>query len=89
MWEDSGWITKIDPYGWFMWYCRFYLGRRSSDDDRQIGRGNGVFGPSGRWRKNLINKVVASGKKSEVGCEDAAISPVIRQLLQVRNICIF
>lgn len=22
MWESSGWITKIDPYGWFMWYCR-------------------------------------------------------------------
>lgn len=22
MWESSGWITSIDPYGWFMWYCR-------------------------------------------------------------------
>lgn len=22
MWESSGWITRIDPYGWFMWYCR-------------------------------------------------------------------
>ncbi len=19
MWEGSGWITAIDPYGWFMW----------------------------------------------------------------------
>ena len=27
MWETSGWITEQDPYGWFMWYCRFYLGR--------------------------------------------------------------
>ena len=27
MWEQSGWITEQDPYGWFMWYCRFYLGR--------------------------------------------------------------
>ena len=24
MWESSGWISAIDPYGWFMWY-RFYL----------------------------------------------------------------
>ena len=23
MWESSGWITGIDPYGWFMWYCRY------------------------------------------------------------------
>lgn len=22
MWESSGWITEVDPYGWFQWYCR-------------------------------------------------------------------
>eukprot|EP01035_Chromulina_nebulosa_P018076 gene18076-23724_t len=42
MWESSGWIVDIDPYGWFQWYCRFYLGRRTSDDDRQISRGLGL-----------------------------------------------
>jgi hypothetical protein len=47
MWENSGWITEIDPYGWFMWYCRFYQGRRCFDDVRQIGRGNGVMGATG------------------------------------------
>lgn len=20
MWESSGWISPIDPYGWFQWY---------------------------------------------------------------------
>ena len=82
MWEGSGWITKIDPYGWFQWYCRFYQGRRSTDDDRQISRGNGVMGPTGRWRNSLINKVLASNKKLEVAVNDATISPKVRQLLQ-------
>ena len=30
MWESSGWITSIDPYGWFMWYCRSALSSNSS-----------------------------------------------------------
>ena len=34
MWESSGWMTDADPYGWFQWYCRFYQGRRCSDDAR-------------------------------------------------------
>jgi hypothetical protein len=38
MWESSGWIADCDPYGWFQWYCRFYQGRRCSDDVRQISR---------------------------------------------------
>ena len=82
MWEGSGWIAKIDPYGWFQWRCRFYQGRRSSDDDRQISRGNGVMGPTGRWRNSLINKVLSSNKRLEETVEDSSISPKIRQLPQ-------
>mmetsp|Transcript_3938 Transcript_3938/g.5447 ORF Transcript_3938/g.5447 Transcript_3938/m.5447 type:complete len:341 (-) Transcript_3938:40-1062(-) len=82
MWESSGWITEVDPYGWFQWYCRFYLGRRCSDDERQISRGLGVIGPTGRWRRNLINKCIASGKKPEESLNDMKISPKVRQLLQ-------
>jgi len=78
MWETSGWIDKIDPYGWFMWYCRFYLGRRSRDDERQIGRWKNCTGPKGRWKNNLIGKIAKAGVKYN----NSAISPVIRQTLQ-------
>ena len=37
-WENKGWIYKIDPYGWFQWYFRCWLSRRSKDDKRQINR---------------------------------------------------
>ena len=33
-WENKGWIHKQDPYGWFQWYCRYYLRRRTDDDER-------------------------------------------------------
>lgn len=39
VWERNGWIYPEDPKGWFLWYCRYYQGRRiDSEDRRQIQR---------------------------------------------------
>ncbi|MBU6141511.1 hypothetical protein KGO95_00140 [Patescibacteria group bacterium] len=68
VWRKKGWIYKDDPRGWFQWYCRYYCGRRSADDDRQIKR----------WR--AIARHVAQLKKH---CRkgDRSCRPVQRQAL--------
>ncbi len=77
-WEESGWITEQDPYGWFQWYCRYHMGRRTDDDERQIKRWLNLAGPQGRFRKRLINMIKNQNKQYN----DTSISPVIRQVLQ-------
>jgi hypothetical protein len=77
-WRKKGWIKDQDPYGWVQWYCEYYKGRRSPDDERQIKRWLGLAGPNGRFRKFLITQI----QKHNGKWNDLHISPKIRQTLQ-------
>ncbi|VUC32107.1 unnamed protein product [Clonostachys rosea] len=64
-WEAAGWIAhEYDVRGWFQWYCRFWMGRRCADDERQISRWKKCVGETGRWRRTLLKKYVALGIRS-------------------------
>ena len=73
-WEIKGWINKTDPYGWFQWYFRYWLGRRSKDDERQINRCKKIVS---RFRGKLVKMFKDTGSKFNY----YSVSPKIRQIL--------
>ena len=72
--ENKGWINDQDPYGCFQWYCRYYLGRRSGDDERQIKRWIEIFN---RFKGILVKMTKDKGAKFD----DYSVPPEIRQIL--------
>lgn len=52
VWKKKGWIYHEDPRGWFQWYCRYYMGRRCVDDERQIKRWRAMRRHIAQIRKN-------------------------------------
>ncbi len=52
VWRQKGWIYHEDPRGWFQWYCRYHMGRRCADDERQIRRWKAMRRHIAQIRKN-------------------------------------
>ena len=73
-WENKGWIHEIDPYGWFQWYFKCWLGRRSKDDERKINRCKKIVS---RFTGKLVKMVGDAVSKFD----DYSISPKIGQIL--------
>lgn len=61
-WREQGWINANDPRGWFEWYCRFWLGRRTNDDARQIARWQ-------RFAPRFAGTVRAKGQEDVSKCK--------------------
>ena len=70
---NKGCINKINPYGWFQWCFRYWLDRRSEDDERQISRQKKIVN---RCRGKLVKMIKDAGSKFD----DYSVSPKIRQI---------
>jgi hypothetical protein len=53
-WREKGWIHEDDPRGWFQWYCRYFMGRRHMDDERQVKRWRNMTRHISQLKKNCI-----------------------------------
>ena len=60
VWQHKGWIHADDPRGWFQWYCRYYMGRRTADDARQIRRWRAIARHVSAIRKHCERGDLAS-----------------------------
>jgi hypothetical protein len=63
VWRRNGCIHPQDPRGWFQWYCRDYMGRRTREDARQIRRWRAIARHVAAIRKNCAEGDVDCRRK--------------------------
>lgn len=78
IWRKKGWISEDDPRGWFQWYCRYYMGRRSSVDGIQIKR----------WRaiKRHIAQIKINCVKGDMSCRRRQRQTILHWAYDARKI---
>ena len=64
----------MDPYGWFQWYFRYWLDRRSKNEKRKINRWKKIVS---RFRGKVVKIIKDAGSKFG----EYSISSKIRQIL--------
>jgi hypothetical protein len=77
-WVKKNWIYHEDPRGWFQWYCRYYMGRRCPDDQRQIKRFNAMRRHIAQIRKNC--------KRGDIHCRPRQRQALLHWAYDTRNI---
>lgn len=78
MWRQKGWIHPDDPRGWFQWYCRYFMGRRHEDDQRQIRRWKAI--------KRHIAQIQNNCLSGDLGCRRKQRQAVLHWAYDSRNI---
>jgi hypothetical protein len=77
-WIKKGWINSQDPRGWFQWYCRYYMGRRTMDDERQIKRWKAI--------KRHIAQVKKNCKAKDLSCRTRQRQAILHWAYDSRKI---